>query len=186
MDPCGRFSGGTDLVGCPDRPVVTHEEIHVPTAASVTDLDPAAHRALGVGLYNRTWELLEVVDRTPAQDDELVHTAHASAFHWARASSGVERARSEWLCSRVYAVLGRGGEAERHAQRCLDILDDAPEGMKDWDRAAAAEAMARALAVSGDAAGAAAWRARAETATAAIANPADRAAIVQDLESLPA
>jgi hypothetical protein len=148
-------------------------------------LDRATHRELGIGLYNHTWQLLEREGRTPAQDDDLVHAAHASAWHWRQASEGVERARAEWLCSRVYAVLGRGPEAILHARRCLALLDATPAGVADWDRAAASEAMARALAVAGDSVGAADWRARTTEALEAIADPEDRTVIEQDLATLP-
>lgn len=150
------------------------------------ELDRETHRALAAGLYNRTWQLLErEADRTPDEDDELVHAAHASAWHWRQASDGVERARGEWLCARVYAVLGRGPAAVAHARRCLDLLDAGPAGVEDWDRAAACEAMARALAVAGDAAGAAAWRVRTVAALDAIVDPEDRAVIEQDLATQP-
>jgi hypothetical protein len=51
-------------------------------------------------------------------------------------------ARGEWLCSRVYSVLGRAEAALWHAQRCLDHCEAA--GIGDWDLAYAYEALARA------------------------------------------
>ena len=48
------------------------------------------------------------------------------------------------------------------------------------------QAMARALAVSGDTEGAAAWRQRAATALEAVAEPEDREVIARDLETIPA
>ena len=42
------------------------------------------HRALGVALFNDTWRLLEK-ERTPEEDDQLLHQAHASTFHWLKA-----------------------------------------------------------------------------------------------------
>ncbi len=56
----------------------------------------------------------------------------------------------EWLCSRVYAVLGRGEPALWHARRALAILEIGGEGIEDWDRPAVYEALARACAVAGD------------------------------------
>ena len=50
-------------------------EVPMPTQAPA--LDPQIHRAMGAGLYNRTWDLLAIEGRTPAQDDELIDTAHA-------------------------------------------------------------------------------------------------------------
>ena len=111
-------------------------------------MTPAEHRQLGVELYNRTWELLE----GGADADETVHAAHASAYHWlhAEGATAANRARSEWLCSHVYAVLGRPEPALHHAGRCFALVEDAPEEMEDFDLPAAYEALARANAAAGN------------------------------------
>ncbi|MDQ3778683.1 MAG: hypothetical protein M3310_07480, partial [Actinomycetota bacterium] len=108
------------------------------------------HRALGVELYNDCWRLLEK-ERTQAEDDELLHQAHASAFHWLRAPEREpkNKARAEWLCARVYSALGRAEAALHHAERCLAITEAHPENMEDWDLPFAYEALARAHAVAG-------------------------------------
>lgn len=149
-------------------------------------LDPETRRALAAGLYNRTWELMSTADRTPALDDEMLHAAHASRHHWGEVGRSVNLARGEWLCARVYSVLGRGEPALWHATRCLAIheADEAAEGREDWDLAAAYEGLARASAVAGDAAGRDAWVARAREAVAAIADADDRAVIEGDLDTL--
>ena len=164
----------------------TRKEIAVPTPPPSPSLSPETHRSLGAGLYNRTWDLLEIEGRTPAQDDELVDTAHASAWHWRQVGNAANAARGHWLCSRVYAVLGRGEAAVHHARRANEVLAAGGEGIEDWDAAAAAEAMARALAVSGDRDGAAEWKARASSALAAVAEAEDRSAIEGDLATIPA
>jgi hypothetical protein len=73
------------------------------------------HRRLAVELFNHVWTLLELASRTPEQDDELVHAAHASRWHWSKAGTTVNLARGEWQISRVYAVLGRAEPALWHA-----------------------------------------------------------------------
>ena len=159
-----------------------HDHGHEPTA-----LDPAQHRAEGVALFNAVWEMLDAPDRTPALDDQMVHAAHASRWHWSQAaelSGNQQLAIGEWQCSRVYAVLGRGEPALHHARACLAICEET--GLGDWVVAAAYEALTRASAVAGDAAGARAWLARAQTATAAIVDPEDREMIDGDLASLAA
>ncbi|MDQ6794009.1 MAG: hypothetical protein M3067_04135 [Chloroflexota bacterium] len=148
------------------------------------DLDEATRRALSVGLFNRTWTLLEKSDRTAAETDEMIHAAHASRYHWGEVGEGVNLARGEWQCSRVYAVLGRGEAALWHARRCVE-LNEANLNREDWDLSSAYEAMARALAVSGDLGAAADWKARAEAACATIAEADDREAIGQDIATLP-
>jgi DNA-binding transcriptional MerR regulator len=148
-------------------------------------LDPDSHRRLGVELFNHVWRLLETEDRTPEQDDEMVHAAHASRWHWSR--TGVpdlpqRLAVGEWQCSRVYAVLGRGEGALHHARRCLALVEAG--GLEDWMTASAYEAMARASFVAGDSAAFEDWRARARDATAAIADEEEREVIEGDLATL--
>jgi hypothetical protein len=183
---------GAEPTGTTPRPpelgasAPTRPEVAEPTPPPPPELSPETHRALGAGLYNRAWDLLEIDGRTAAQDDQLVDAAHASAWHWSQVGNAANATRGHWLCSRVYAVLGRGDEAVHHARRAQDILAAGGVGFEDWDAAAVAEAMARALAVSGDAAGSAEWKARATDALGAIADAEDRAVIEGDLATIPA
>jgi hypothetical protein len=133
------------------------------------------HRALGVELYNDAWRLLER-ERTPEEDDELLHQAHASAYHWLRAPEcePKNRARSEWLCSRVYAVLGRAEPALHHAERCLAITESAPDDMEPFDLPFAYEALARAKRVDGADDEAERYEILAREAGAAITDAEDR------------
>jgi DNA-binding transcriptional MerR regulator len=158
------------------------EPIVTDPATPTTELDAATHRKLGVDLYNSTWTLLEKADRTPAETDEMIHRAHASRWHWGRVGEQVNLARGEWLCSRVYATIGRAEPAIWHARRCVEINEAA--GQADWDIAGAYEAMARALLVAGDEAGAAEWKARGVAALDGIAEADDREIIEKDLEAL--
>lgn len=148
-------------------------------------LEPDEHRAEAVALFNGVWQMLDLEDRTPAQDDQMVHAAHASRWHWSQAgelSGDQQLAVGEWQCSRVYSVLGRGEPAMHHARACLAICQEG--GLGDWVVAAAYEALARAAAVAGDLGEARTWLARARTAVAAIADPEDREVIEGDLNSL--
>jgi hypothetical protein len=132
-------------------------------------------RALAAGLYNRCWELLEIRDRTPEQDAELIHTAHASRYHWGEIADTPARLwRGEWMCSRVYAVLGRAEPALWHARRAATLVEAGGGAVEDWDRPAVYEAMARASFVASDAAEGAAWKARAAALAAALPDADDR------------
>lgn len=155
------------------------------SGSDVGALDPGGHRAIAVALFNHVWTLIERPDRTPAEDDEMIHAVHASRFHWSRAadSDPVNLARGEWQCSRVYAVLGRAEPAMWHAHRCLAIVED--NEIADFDLAAAYEALARASAVAEDPDGVAAWKAKAVRALDGIAAADDREPIEQDLATLP-
>jgi len=143
---------------------------------------PEEHRRLGIELYNRTWELLE----GGADPDETVHAAHASAYHWFQAAgaTAANRARSHWLCSHVYAVLGRAEPAIHHGDRCLTLVEGAPEEMEEFDLPAAYEALARAHAVVGDSAEAARYLELGRTEAAKVADDEDREHLESQLDSV--
>jgi hypothetical protein len=105
-------------------------------------------RQLGVDLFNHVWTLMDKADRTPDEDAQMLHAAHASVHHWSKAGTEINLARGEWQVSRVYTVLSRGEPALWHAQRCLELCTRI--AAKDWDLGYAHEAMARAYAVLGD------------------------------------
>jgi hypothetical protein len=140
-----------------------------------------AHRQAGVDLFNEVWRLLD----TREDNDRMLHAAHASRFHWGEAPECKPEnlARGEWQVSRVYTVLGRGEPAIWHARRCLEHCERNRIG--DWDLAYAYEALARAHAVAGDDAQAAAWKAKAQEAGRLIADPEDREHFEEDLGTLP-
>jgi DNA-binding transcriptional MerR regulator len=148
---------------------------------TMTDVD---HRQLGVDAFNHVWTLLEKEERTPAEDDELLHEAHASTYHWLKAPEcrPENRARGEWICSRVYAVLGRGEPALHHARRCLELCEEHEIG--DFDLAYAHEALARAYLASGDEAAHRRHVSLALEAGAGIADPEDKELFQSDLQDL--
>jgi DNA-binding transcriptional MerR regulator len=147
-------------------------------------LDRETHRQLGVDLFNKTWTLMEKESRSREEDDELIHCAHASAYHWLQVGTAANRARSEWQCSRVYAVLGRAEPALQHAQRCLEICESEPGALADWDLPFAYEALARAHLVAGAAGEMSRCLEQARALGAAIADDDDRALLHADLATI--
>jgi DNA-binding transcriptional MerR regulator len=138
------------------------------------------HRRLGIDLYNRTWTLMD------SPGEEMLYCAHASAYHWMQGGgTTANRARSEWLCSRVYSILGRSEPALHHARRCLELVESAPEEMEDWDIAGAYETLARAHLTAGETEEARRYHELGREATARIDDPEDRKHIEADLDALP-
>jgi ribosomal protein S18 acetylase RimI-like enzyme len=159
------------------------QDVRRPDLSTPRAEDLPLHRKLGAELFNGTWTLLEEQDRTPADDARLIHMAHASAYHWLQAGTPLNVARSHWLCSRVYSVLGRPEPALYHAQLVHDIC--AEQGIGDFDLAYAFEALARAQAVAGNRAEADGWRDRARAAAAGITDAEDRELLLSDLATIP-
>lgn len=148
------------------------------------ELRPEQRRRLAVDLFNHAWELMRLPERTPEQDDELIHAAHASRHHWAEIGTAANLARGEWQLSRVYATLGRGEPAIHHARRCLAYCEASPGALEDWDLPYAYEALARAYLVAGERDDAAAAEARARELSAGVSDPEDREHLEEDLATL--
>ena len=102
------------------------------------------HRQLAVDLFNHTWTLLDIKNRTPEQDEEMVHAAHASRHHWSIAGTAKNKARGDWQLARVYATLGRYSDAEHYAE--LYLLACKNNEFEDWDLPFAHEGLARTCA----------------------------------------
>jgi hypothetical protein len=143
------------------------------------------HRQLGVDAFNHVWTLMEKPDRTPEEDDTMLHEAHASAYHWMQAPEcrPENRARGEWMCSRMYTELGRGEPALYHAGRCLQLCEE--HGIADWDLAFAHEALARAYGIAGHTEDAGRHESRARELGAEITDEHDREHLLEALETLP-
>ncbi|HVK20888.1 MAG TPA: hypothetical protein VM677_05960 [Actinokineospora sp.] len=138
------------------------------------------HRELARTLFNSVWDLLDRTDRTPADDDRMIHMAHASRYHWGEVGTAQNLIRGEWQCARVYAVLGRPEPALWHGRRALALCQE--HGVTDFDLAFAHEAIARAHAIAGRTDQARESLDRA--AVVPIADPEDRDQLKQDLASV--
>lgn len=106
------------------------------------------HHKLAVDCFNSTWDLLDRKDRTSVDDANMIHTAHASRYHWGQIGTPLEFQRGEWQISRVYSVLSLGEAALRHAELCHDTCTK--NGIGDFDMAFACEAIARAHSILGN------------------------------------
>jgi hypothetical protein len=149
------------------------------------EVTPEQRRRLAVDLFNHAWTLMRLPERTPEQDDELIHAAHASRHHWGEIGTVANVARGEWQISRVYATLGRAEPAIHHARRCLAYCEGDPDALEDWDLPYAYEALARAHAVSGDTDEAGRFAARARDLGAQVQESEDREHLQEDLADLP-
>jgi len=115
----------------------------------VDDVDGEWHRAQAIECNNSTWEMIEA-ERTPANDEEMLRRAYASAYHWARAvrRGPANEARAAWLLAKVQLLAGQPALSLRYADQCLLICQQ--NGLADFDLAYAHEARARALKSLGD------------------------------------
>jgi len=146
------------------------------------ELDRDLERRLATGLFNHVWELLEAPDRSQSDDDDMIHSAHASRHHWGRVGEGVHRARGEWQISRVYSVLRRAEAARAHAKRYQQLCEE--HDLAAFDRGFAHEALGRAAAVAGEKAEARRQVALGRSAAAAVDKSDDREWLIENLEEV--
>ena len=128
---------------------------------------------------------MRLPERTPEQDDELIHAAHASRCHWAEVGTAANLARGEWQVSRVYSTLQRSEPAIYHARRCLAYCESDPDALEEWDLPYAYEALARANAVAGNPDEAKRFAAKAHELAGKIEDEEDREQLAADLATLP-
>lgn len=105
------------------------------------------HRKQAISCFNATWDLIDKKDRTLEDDLNMIHTAHASRYHWSQIGTSLEFVRGEWQISRVYALTSQGASALFHGKFSLSYCLDNEIG--DFDLAFAYEAVARAYALIG-------------------------------------
>ena len=141
------------------------------------------HKNFAIQLNNLVWKLLQKESRTAEDVDKMVHAAHASCFHWGEIGEPINRQRGEWLISHVYAVLNRPHPALFHARMCLELTEK--HKFVDFDLAFAYEAMARALAASGNEPEGKKYRAKAQEAGDKIKNEEDKKIFLADLAAEP-
>lgn len=147
------------------------------------DLTAEEHRDRAVEINNATWAYIEQPDRSADDDEAMIRSAYAAAYHWSHAARRTveNEVRAEWLLARVHTIAGRPEAALHHARRCRQLVE--ASGIGDFDLAYAHEAMARALALvhrDGDA-----QQERTAAAAVPIADDEDRKIFEGDLASGP-
>lgn len=108
------------------------------------DVEASWHRTFAPQAFNRTWELLDLDERTTEQDEEMLTAAFAQRHHWYLVGDARNRAIADWQVSRVAVVLGYADLADRFAELSLETCEE--YGLDAFVRGFAHEAIARAAA----------------------------------------
>jgi tetratricopeptide (TPR) repeat protein len=105
------------------------------------------HRKTAKDCFNKTWDYLGKKERDTSDDQQMLHLAHASRYHWSFVGGATSLAVGDWQISRVYASLRQPQLALRFAQSALEICqrNELPEILHT-----AYEGIARAYAVASD------------------------------------
>jgi hypothetical protein len=144
---------------------------------------PAVHKTLAPKCFNAAWDLLDLEERSAAQEEELLRLTMTSHYHWTQRADCTDRHRSvaNWQVARVFAVLGEGRLAMRYGAQSLACCT---ADVEPFYRAYAYEAIARGATIAVDDAAAAEALASAREWTAKVDNAKSRAMLEADLETL--
>jgi hypothetical protein len=140
------------------------------------------HRRFAAAANNRAWELTEQT-RSATEDQEMLHAAHASAWHWAKVGAEVNRMRATMLLAEVHALLGMGRTALAYAEemRTYFLGIQSP----DWELAFVHVVHAHAAYVAGDTGEHRASYSQAVAAIAAVSSEAERRNVAGTFDRVP-
>jgi len=150
---------------------------------TAADITAEAHRALGKQLFNKTWELIDLPDRTAEQDRLMLVQACAAWWHWDKVGTEQNRAIADWQVAHVASLLGHGDLALDFAGSALRRAETGE--LEDWVLASALEGVARAHAAAGHQAERDAYVARAREALNQISEDEERRLIGGQIDSVP-
>lgn len=149
----------------------------------MSDDDSAWHRRFAADLFNRTWDLMDMPSRSPAQDSEMLTAAFASRHHWGVVGTVENRITGDWQIARVSSLLGMADLALRFAGGAAEAAH--AEGWTGWRLASVYEGMARAHACAGARAERDRYVGLAEKALAEEPDADDRDEIARQLATVP-
>ncbi len=113
----------------------------------MTNAEKEFHRRAAVACFNRAWDYLDMKARGSEEEEEMLHLAHASRYHWSLVGTPRNRAVGDWQIARVYAAIGA---PELSLQFALSCLTTCEKKRLDDLVPSALEGVARAYVAAGD------------------------------------
>jgi hypothetical protein len=140
-------------------------------------------RRLAAQANNRAWRLSELPERTPEQEEEMLHAAHAAMHFWNIVGNAGNHAHAAQLLAHVYALLRAPDRAAHYLSRSEPFFlgnDCAP-----WEKACAFAVKASVAAAAGQSRDHASSYAEAERRIAELPEPEEREILQATLRVVP-
>ncbi len=139
-------------------------------------------RGFAVQYFNQTWDLIDQVQRTPADDRRMLTLAMASRALWDDIGGDEQWYTGDWQVAHVAALTG-------HADLSLDFAAAAYERAAEadvplWMKASTCEGLARAHAAAGHEAERDAWGLKTRELLEQVDDTEDRALIEGQLATI--
>ncbi len=140
-------------------------------------------RRIAARANNKAWELSEKLDRTQAENHEMLHAAHAAMHLWSIVGNENNKAHAELLLAHVYALLGDPVRAAKYLQDPNPFFASAQ--CEAWEVAMYRTIAANVAACIGDKSGHRALYKEAESLIAALDDAKDREILLATLRVVP-
>ncbi len=88
-------------------------------------------KKIAIDYFNKTWELIDNVDRNPSESLKMIDYAMKSKYSWMKVGTKLNLVRADWLISRALTEAGILEGALLYAKDCLEMT--LREGFKDFD-----------------------------------------------------
>jgi hypothetical protein len=148
----------------------------------ISDEATAWHRRFAAAGNNRAWEL-SVQARSFAEDQAMPNAAHASAWHWTKVGTELNRMRAVMLLAEVHALLGFGQSALVYAEEMRTYFLEVPSA--DWEVAFVHIVHAHAASAAGETEKHRTSYERAVAALEAISNEEERGIVISTFSHVP-
>ena len=105
------------------------------------------HKHFSTHCFNETWKLIDKENRSDEENEEMVHYAIASLFHWSKREDCTNRQKSIgcWQVSHCYVLAEDFKQAAPLDKLCLEFS----ENEESFYLSYAHEALARTAALAG-------------------------------------
>jgi hypothetical protein len=143
------------------------------------------HKWFAVECNNRAWRLAEQAARSPAEDEEMLHCAHAAALHWGKVGTELHQVRATMLLGQVHALVGDGKRALHYAREAFSYLTE-HEDSPPWELAFAHAVLANAAAANDERSLHSTHYARAKALGGALTDDEERAIFEATFRTVPA
>ena len=140
-------------------------------------------RRLASQANNRAWSLAEQGSRSPLEDEEMLHAAHAAMYFWNIVGTAGNKAHAAQLLAHVCATLKLPEQASHYLAQSQPVMMSASADA--WERALAHAVTANVAAANGWHAQHAEHYRQAGELVAALPDAQDRAILEATLRVLP-
>jgi hypothetical protein len=82
-----------------------------------------SHKQLAVNCFNAAWDLLDLKEKSKEEEEQMIHLAHTSFWHWTKVEEHTSKNLSigYWQLSRVYFSARLGERSLFYEERCLEV-----------------------------------------------------------------